>query len=396
MAFRNVEFANASQTPASSHLNLPLGRSPTGTPSVQTIDEKDAAKLDRIEEAPRIEQDVEDHLQLQYAADKIHKHDQEQIQDPFSDNHAITLSTLEGKPITRETLPMAEKGKQQLVVTVTPLDEKSAAATNIAPTTAKLPPTKRVDYLAGLVAVACMGVTLHHFCQTFWPWVTDGYGPGAHYPKVEKWLSYFVGSYFLTQLWIGPFFLTATRFLSTNYFKNGNLEDIAKKELRRAPRLFVPIILISLMEYFLLCMDLNAALQWLPSISWSTWPYVVPQPNFGVYLNELFELAYLMPNAIPEIVSHYCIGVLWTVPVQLQFTYVVLTATVLIKDIKNPWKRFGFYTVMIVSGWYAKVSGRSQTRTIWLSLTYRRAGALAIGLVWCFPISRLLTSGRPT
>ncbi|KAH9828472.1 Glycosyl hydrolases family 16 [Teratosphaeria destructans] len=240
---------------------------------------------------------------------------------------------------------------------VTPMEPTTEAPILHAPQpngAVKPAPTKRIDYLAGLVAVACLGVTLHHWCQTFWPWVVTGYGNTAHYPKAEKWLEIFLGSYALTALWIGPFFLTATRFLSSNYLKNGKLEDIAKKELRRAPRLFVPIIIVSLLEYFLISMNLTAALESLPSVSWSTWPYVTAQKNFGVYLNNIIQLAYLMPNAIPEIVSHYCIGVLWTVPVQLQFTYVVLGASVLIRDIKKPWKRFGFYTVVILTAWYAK------------------------------------------
>jgi hypothetical protein len=29
-------------------------------------------------------------------------------------------------------------------------------------------PTVRVDYLSGLTSLACIGVTLHHFGQTFW------------------------------------------------------------------------------------------------------------------------------------------------------------------------------------------------------------------------------------
>jgi hypothetical protein len=244
-------------------------------------------------------------------------------------------------------------------ITATPIErlEDSKTSGQVAATPAKLviQPTKRVDYLSGLTTVACIGVTLHHFGQTFWPFVIEGYGPTAHYPEAEHWLHIFIGGVILSNLWIGPFFLTATRFLSTNYLKHGNLEDIAKKELRRAPRLFVPIIIITLLQYFLISMGLTGSLQWLPSVTYSSWPYVVQQPNFGVYLNNIVELAYLIPNAVPEIVSHYCIGVLWTVPVQLQFTYVVLAATVVIRDVRNPWKRFGIYTLVILAGWYARV-----------------------------------------
>lgn len=46
---------------------------------------------------------------------------------------------------------------------------------------------------------------------------------------------------------------------------------------------------------------------------------------------------------------------LLTVPLQLQFTYVALAATVVIRDIKNPWKRFGIYAIVILAGRYARV-----------------------------------------
>ena len=138
------------------------------------------------------------------------------------------------------------------------------------------------DFLVSLLFLflASFPSTNHYFPLR--PFVIEGYGPTAHYPETEKWLHIFVGGIILSNLWIGPFFLTATRFLSTNYLKHGNLEDIAKKELRRAPRLFVPIIIISLLQYFLISMGLTASLQWLPSATYSSWPYVVAQPNFAM------------------------------------------------------------------------------------------------------------------
>jgi hypothetical protein len=109
----------------------------------------------------------------------------------------------------------------------------------------------------------------------------DGYGP-RHYSKVEQWLNYTIGGVVLSGLWIGPFFLTATRFLAMNFLKKGDLEDIFKKELKRVPRLFVPIVIISLLEYFFISMGVTSSLEWLPSVTYSTWPYVVAQKNFAV------------------------------------------------------------------------------------------------------------------
>jgi hypothetical protein len=276
------------------------------------------------------------------------------------DANAITqipeqLATLGEKHFHDPIVTVTEYGKAVATSVKSIEEHKNTAEVIIAPVVPTAAPTKRVDYLSGLTTVACIGVTLHHFGQTFWPFVIEGYGPTAHYPTVEHWLHIFVGGIILSNLWIGPFFLTATRFLSANYLKHGNLEDIAKKELRRAPRLFVPIIIISLLQYFLISMGLTSALQWLPSVTYSSWPYVVAQSNFAVYANNIVELAYQIPNSVPEILPHYCIGVLWTIPVQLQFTYVVLAATVVIRDIRNPRKRFGVYAVVILAGWYARV-----------------------------------------
>lgn len=202
--------------------------------------------------------------------------------DIITPMHAMP-TIIDEKDLQEPGVAVSGKGKQA-VPTVETVDENKCmvqvtAAVTSGPVT---PPKKRVDYLAGLTALACIGVTLHHFGQTLWPYVIEDYGPTAHYPTIERWLHIFVGNITLSNLWIGPFLLTATRFLSANYLRNGNLEDIAKKELRRAPRLFVPIIIVSLLQYFLVSMGLKYSLQWLPSVTYSTWPYVIPQPNFAV------------------------------------------------------------------------------------------------------------------
>lgn len=61
------------------------------------------------------------------------------------------------------------KNGKKAVATAAPIDEKKASVQVMAAPAAPLfQPTKRVDYLAGLTSVACIGVTLHHFAQTFW------------------------------------------------------------------------------------------------------------------------------------------------------------------------------------------------------------------------------------
>ncbi|KAF2717264.1 glycoside hydrolase family 16 protein [Polychaeton citri CBS 116435] len=229
-------------------------------------------------------------------------------------------------------------------------------------TTPPKPP--RIDYLAGLVAIACIGVTLRHFILTFWPYVAAANGPTAHYPKVEKWLAIFLGDYFLTPLWIGPFFLTSCRFLTGNYLRTGNLDNLAQKITLRAFRLLIPVVVIVTLEYFLISMGLTGSLVYLPSVTWATWPFVTPFPNFGSYMSDLIQLAYFIPTGAPEIISHYCVGVLWTMPVQLQSSYMVFLGAVLVRNIKTPWKRIGFYIFCFAMSWYA----RSWAACHWLGL----------------------------
>lgn len=50
---------------------------------------------------------------------------------------------------------------------------------------------------------------------------------------------------------------------------------------------------------------------------------------------------------------HLGTGVLWTIPVQLQNSWLVLLGVVIIKEIKTPWKRFAYYAFCIISHWYA-------------------------------------------
>ncbi|KAJ9655394.1 hypothetical protein H2201_008815 [Coniosporium apollinis] len=220
-----------------------------------------------------------------------------------------------------------------------------------APTNQISAPKKRIDYLAGLVAFSCVCVTFVHFVLTFLPYAV-GIGRSGHY-KSEYWARWTAGPYILTPIWIGPFFTTSCRFLITRFLRDGNLSDVANKMLLRAPRMLIPPVIIAMLEYFFIEQGLTNMLQWLPSITWSSWPYVQNYPNFGYFLNEILELGYLIPNAAPRIVAHYCVGVLWTIPVQLQFSYTTLIGAVMIRDIRTPWKRFSFYAFCIVNHWYA-------------------------------------------
>ncbi|EOD51982.1 putative glycoside hydrolase family 16 protein [Neofusicoccum parvum UCRNP2] len=237
-----------------------------------------------------------------------------------------------------------------------PKEHPLKTATNAADTKAadKIPTAKkaRVDYLAGLVALCSIFVTLIHFHLTYVPAVVI---PGAfvHYPS-ELWAERLISPFIMNQMWLGVFFTTSTRFLSARYFREGKLDVIAERAVKRAPRLMIPVTAMVLFEYFFIDVGATKYLEYLPSVTWSTWGYVAKFPSVGHFISEILELVYLIPNAVPQITFNYCTGVLWTIAVQLQGSWVVLLGAILIREIKTPWKRFGYYAFCVVNNWYAR------------------------------------------
>lgn len=218
-----------------------------------------------------------------------------------------------------------------------------------------LGPRRRVEYLAGTVALCAVVVTVMHFSLTYVPALVI---PGAPYHyESEVWARRIVSPIFLNQMWLGVFFTTSTRFLVDKYLRDGELAHIAQTTIRRTPRLMIPVTCATLIEYFLVDCGVTSNLERVPSISWSSWPYVSRYPSFGIYLSELMELYFVIPNQVPQITFNYCTGVLWTIAVQLQFSWICLLGVIMVREIRNPWKRFGFYAFCIITNWYAQSWG---------------------------------------
>lgn len=154
-------------------------------------------------------------------------------------------------------------------------------------------------------------------------------------------------------LFSGPFLVTSARFLVSDYLEHGDLLEIARKVVSRPFRLLLPVLGIAMLEYFFMDSGSVNWLEYLPSVTWSTWPFTTVPNNFGYFLSEILELGYLIPNAAPQITFNYCTGVLWTIPVQLQNSWVTLLGIIVVRQIKTPWKRFGYYTFCMLMHWYA-------------------------------------------
>lgn len=218
------------------------------------------------------------------------------------------------------------------------------------------PPARdRINHLAGLVVLCSLMVTVMHFGLTYVPAIIIPNSPS--HQRSEYWAQKIIAPFLLNQMWLGVFFTTSVRFLTSSYFKRGNVEDIAKAAVRRTPRLMIPVASIALLEYFMIDIGTTSYLESLPSITWSTWPYVTRYRNFGQYISEILELAFLIPNAVPKITLHYCTGVLWTIAVQLQGSWLVLLGAIVVREIRSPAKRMAFYAFCLVSHWYAQSWG---------------------------------------
>ncbi|KAM0795198.1 hypothetical protein BDR22DRAFT_813965, partial [Usnea florida] len=210
---------------------------------------------------------------------------------------------------------------------------------------------KRIDHLAGLVVISCLLVTAINFNLTFLygDILGDNFTRFHSLAVARKTITPF----FLNPIWIGPFFLTSARFLTAGYLRTGDLLVISEKTVARTFRLMFPVTALVMLEYFFIEISATKWLEYLPSITWSTWPFIRGYSNFSNFLSEILELVFVIPNTLPVITFNYCTNVLWTIPVQLQGSWTTLLAVIVIREIKTPWKRFGFYIFCIVNHWYA-------------------------------------------
>lgn len=210
---------------------------------------------------------------------------------------------------------------------------------------------QRIEYLAGLLVVSCLLVTALSFNLTF---VYGDLVPDKFtHSRSEEVARKTVTPFLLNPIWIGPFLLTSARFLITSYLRTGDVLAIAEKTVKRTFRFMLPLTAMLMLEYFFIECGATKWLEYLPSITWSTWPFIKGYSNFGNFLSDFLELIYLIPNAESVITYNYCTHVLWSIPVQLQGSWMTLLAVVVVREIQTPWKRFGFYTFCIVNHWYA-------------------------------------------
>lgn len=210
----------------------------------------------------------------------------------------------------------------------------------------------RLDYLDGFRGVVCVLVSFIHFFLTFYIGAINPSTP-VHY-SFETWFRKICSPVVLNaSIVLGCFFILSARLIGVRYLRNRNLEELAGSTYRRIPRLYVPVVMAVTFEYFLISVGGVKWLRYLASITWSTWPYTVPFENAGYFFNELLALLFIIPNALPRIIYNYCTGVLWTIPVNIQYSWLCFLGVVVIRESKSASKRFLYYSICISANWYA-------------------------------------------
>jgi len=149
----------------------------------------------------------------------------------------------------------------------------------------------RENDLAGLLTVSSLIITAIHFCRTF-VGATITPGEVVHYQS-EVWARKIVSAYFLNLVWLGPFLMTSARYLIGGFLRTGDLGRLAEKAITRMPRLMIPVAAAAALQYFLMESGATKWLEYLASVTWTSWPYAVGYNNFGDFVSEILELAYL-------------------------------------------------------------------------------------------------------
>ena len=131
---------------------------------------------------------------------------------------------------------------------------------------------QRIEYLAGLLAVSCLLLTAINFNLTFvyGDLVPDRFTHSRSEEVAWKTITPFL----LNPIWIGPFLLTSARFLITSYLRTGDLLAITEKTVKRTFRFMLPATAMLMLEYFFIECAAIKWLEYLPSITWSTWPFI--------------------------------------------------------------------------------------------------------------------------
>jgi protein-tyrosine-phosphatase len=100
---------------------------------------------------------------------KSEKIDENSVEEADAIAPVQVLPTIVDENTTYDPMATAHRQHEKDVTIVKPVgEEKDVKQATVEEVQVVVQPVQRIDYLAGFTALACIGVTLHHFGQTFW------------------------------------------------------------------------------------------------------------------------------------------------------------------------------------------------------------------------------------
>ncbi len=214
--------------------------------------------------------------------------------------------------------------------------------------------TTRIRYLDGLRGILAVIVFIHHFLYAFYPWLVFG-------GEVE---SYRTGNWTVSRLFaltplnivfnpgtaINFFFLLSGYVQTVHYFEKQELYAVQRNILKRYFRLAIPTLAVVLLVYAF------HRLNWIDRKHFPpnplTWDWI--QSMLPDNLNFWETLRYGLLDCFNSKTQSY--QVLWTMPVELYNSWMVLIALMVTHRIRNKLPLYIFWFLVqfiLLEGYYA-------------------------------------------
>jgi peptidoglycan/LPS O-acetylase OafA/YrhL len=202
-------------------------------------------------------------------------------------------------------------------------------------------PANKMESLEAIRGLACLGAIVGHLILTFWPALY--YRTGAEWHQFPAWaqtLARFPGKFVWGNLAVSIFFVLSGFVLSLSFFRGGSATSLGSAAVRRYPRLMLPMAASVALVYWLLQaggMWNQAAVQLMIETCGHERRWLAHFNNFTpdgwAALREGTWGAFFGP-------AHYN-RVLWTMPFELQGSFLVFAFLAVFGRLRNRWLLHG-------------------------------------------------------
>jgi len=207
----------------------------------------------------------------------------------------------------------------------------------------------KLESLEAIRGLACLGVLVGHLILTFWPALYYRTGEEWHqFPVWAQTLARFPGKFVWGNLPVSIFFVLSGFVLSLTFFRGGSTAAVSSAAVRRYPRLMLPAAASVGLVFCLLqagAMWNQAAVRLMTSTTGYERTWLASFNNFTpdgwAALREGVWGAFFGP-------PHYN-RVLWTMPFELQGSFLVYAFLALFGRLCNRWLLYGICGSLVLA-----------------------------------------------